>query len=114
LKPPFFADDESDICDAITVKPIISSKIPRWEPSRTAFRDLIPDFNKPVKRMFTLLATWKTSCVVRTYVILARARGSRATRLRHQQHLAEHRSRAASSREARFRGELAQNGCVAS
>jgi hypothetical protein len=64
-------------------------KSPWWEPWRTAFRGLIPHFNKPVKRMFPLLATWKISCVVRTYVIFTRARGARATSCRHQQHIAE-------------------------
>jgi hypothetical protein len=44
--------------------------------------------------MLPVLATWKISCVVRTYVILARARGSRATNRRHQQRIAERRSTA--------------------
>jgi hypothetical protein len=44
--------------------------------------------------MLPLLAAWKISCVVRTYVILARARGSRATNRRHQQRIAQRRSTA--------------------
>ena len=58
--------------------------------------------------MLPLLAAWKVSRVVRTYVIFARTRGSCATRRRHRQRLAEHRSNAAASREGGFRGELTQ------